>query len=266
MFKFFLFLILILTLAGCQKQTDFVTVNIPEPETPVLPPAPENSISDQLINIPTGDQEEPATDQPQEIEVPAKLDLAAPFVSQAPLRNWDPPYNEACEEASMLSAAKYFNRDAKVDSQTINQELLALIAWEEDNGYKVDVNAREVVEILDKYFNLTAHLEKEVTTDRIKYELAQGNLIIAPIAGRLLGNPYFRIPGPIYHMLVIRGYDSKSFITNEVGTNTKGEAYKYSYQTILNSVHDWNHELADDEMTDEEMALGEKVMVVVTGE
>lgn len=257
----FIFVIpfLLLSLAGCVKKDTVVMIN----QTAV------NGGESRSVNqdgAKKAESNEPAavSDAPAAVAVTilAKLDLGAPFVSQAPLRDWSMPYQEACEEASMLSAAKHFNRTA-VDRQTINDELLALIKWEAENGYGVDLDAAETVEVLQSYFGLTAKLETDVSVDRIKYELANGRLLIVPTAGRMLGNPYFSGEGPIYHMLVIRGYDEKNFITNDVGTNTKGEKFRYTYRTLLDSIHDWNHDLAADGLTEEEMRGGRKVMIVV---
>jgi len=60
-----------------------------------------------------------------------------------------------------------------------------------------------------------------------------------PAAGRELGNPNFTDPGPLYHMLVVRGYTENNFITNDVGTR-KGENYQYKYDVLMNAIHDWN--------------------------
>jgi len=65
-----------------------------------------------------------------------------------------------------------------------------------------------------------------------------GKLVITPTAGRILGSPYYTGLGPIYHMLIIRGYNTKYFITNDVGTRTKGEAYKFKTDVIVNAIHD----------------------------
>lgn len=56
----------------------------------------------------------------------------------------------------------------------------------------------------------------------------------------MLGNPYFTPPGPIYHMLVIKGYNLTEFITNDPGTR-RGADYVYSYQTLMKAIHDWNN-------------------------
>src|SRR5688572_5442442 len=41
--------------------------------------------------------------------LPKTLLLKVPFTPQAPTANWDELHNEACEEASSLMAAAYFN-------------------------------------------------------------------------------------------------------------------------------------------------------------
>jgi len=263
------FIFSFLLLVGCGQRTEVVVVNQDANTTPVIPAEAGIQDGDETAWIPSqagndnGGARNDSAGEMKQVEVPSKLDLAIPFVSQAPLRNWDSPYDEACEEASMLSVAGYLNK-SPLDFGKINDELLALMDWEEKNGYRIDVDAEEVVKILKNYFNLESRLETEVTIDRIKYELAQGNPIIIPTSGRTLGNPYFKVPGPIYHMLVIRGYDSKNFITNDVCTNTKGEAYKYRYQVIIDSIHDWDHAMmADNIMTDAEMVQGKKVMIVI---
>ena len=40
--------------------------------------------------------------------LPVEYNLAVPFQPQAPFANWDMPYQEACEEASLIMADAYF--------------------------------------------------------------------------------------------------------------------------------------------------------------
>ncbi|MBU1911108.1 hypothetical protein KKG16_01695, partial [Patescibacteria group bacterium] len=89
----------------------------------------------------------------------------------------------------------------------------------------------------------------------IKEELIKGNPIIIPAAGRDLDNPYFSGEGPWYHMLVIKGYDKKRFITNDPGTR-RGEGYKYEYSVLLNAVHDWTG-------IKEDIRNGDQIMLVI---
>ena len=193
------------------------------------------------------------SDKPEEDELPSTFNADVDFAPQAPFANWDMPYKEACEEASMIMAVRYFKEQA-LNESIMKDEILKLVDWEENQGYKVDMTAAEVAQAIEDYFNSKAELSYEVAVDKIKEELVKGKLIIIPAAGRQLGNPYFQQPGPLYHMLVITGYDRDEFITNDPGTK-RGEGFKYKYQTLINAIHDWN---------DGDVDNGQKVMILVS--
>ncbi|NQU77759.1 C39 family peptidase [Candidatus Falkowbacteria bacterium] len=267
--KYFILLFLILTLGGCFNQakeftrsSDIITRN-----TDVLANARENIKGIEKIQdknneeieklLEEEDIPEPVLDPENEtnnaIIIPETFDLPVKFVSQAPFEIWDALHKDACEEAAMIMVVKYL-RGEDLDKQIMEDEIVALIKWEEERGYKKDLTAQEAVDILENYFRMDAWTEKDVSVDKIKEELSLGNLIITPHAGRQLGNPYYNRPGPLYHYLVIRGWTQNEFITNDEGTK-RGEAFKYSYNKIIETVHDWNDggNILD----------GEKVMIVV---
>lgn len=200
---------------------------------------------------------------PSEPILPLKSDALVPFASQAPFGDWSMPYQEACEEASMIMVAKYFKNE-NLDANIMDQEILKLVKWEEDNDYPIDLTVSEVVEVLDKYFGLKSSLNKTVSEPEIKKNLVAGNLIIVPLAGRDIGNPYYHQPGPLYHMLLIRGFDEDEFITNDPGTR-RGEAYRYRYGDLLWAVHDWVGGVREfqDPRPEPDMRTGARVMVVV---
>jgi hypothetical protein len=198
------------------------------------------------------------------ISVPGNLLLPVLFAQQAPFGNWDELHQEACEEASMIIADSYFD-DQPLDERIMETKIQAFIAWQQKQGYKVDLSAQEMVDTFQSYFKRKARIVTEVTVDRIKYELAQNNLVVVPAAGRQLYNPNFKHPGPIYHVVVVVGYDNKGFIVHDVGTR-KGKNYHYSFETFINAIHDWDHQLAEGGMTDEEIVQGRKVIVVVPSE
>lgn len=209
-------------------------------------------------------QDSEVIDEQKKIELPSNFDIEIPFVSQAPFAFWDPLHNEACEEASMIMAAKYFKKE-KLDKEIMENEIQKLIQWEEKNGYPIDLTAEQVVEILDKYFGLKGEVSNELTAEKIKSEVASHNLIIVPLAGRLVPNPYYRQPGPLYHMLIIRGFDEDEFITNDPGTK-RGEAYRYRYGDLLWAVHDWTGgaRIYKDPQPEPDMTKGERVMVIIS--
>ena len=65
--------------------------------------------------------------------------------------------------------------------------------------------------------------------------------------GKVIGNPNYKNGGPVYHAMVIKGYEDKTadpgsvqkIITHDVGTR-KGEDYVYKWSTLQNALHDWN--------------------------
>lgn len=189
--------------------------------------------------------EEPAAEPIKETEDefhPAEFNLAVPFTSQAPHGNWELPYQELCEEASSLMAAAYFRGDpaGKIDPDKADTELLKLVEFEESFfGYYKDTTAEETALLIEAYYHLTTELMTDPTVEQIKVAVAAGFPVIVPAAGRLLGNPNFTPPGPVYHMLVIKGYTESGFITNDPGTRL-GADYFYSFDAVMNAMHDWN--------------------------
>lgn len=188
------------------------------------------------------------------------------FTSQAPYAKWDDLHDEACEEASLIMAHHYLIGTEKLEIKTAEEEIQKMVAFQENYfGSHKDLDAEESIELAEKFYNekyQLIELESEENSaekdsveisendsepivnqekiDYLKKELSKGNLFIIPAAGQELGNPYFREPGPLYHILVITGYDDdkKEFITNDPGTR-RGERYAYSYEVLWNAIHDF---------------------------
>ncbi len=187
--------------------------------------------------------------------VTGNVQLKLPFASQAPLGNWDPPYDEACEEASLILVNAYLNGQG-MSANEMNTQILSTVAWEEDNGFPIDVTMPQLLEIAKGKYNLNGRVIENVTIEDIKNELRNGNPVIAPFAGRDLGNPYYSGLGPWYHVMVITGFDGTYFYTKDVGTK-RGDNYKYTHATLFNALHDWTG-------VKEETNTGPKRVLVVT--
>ena len=133
--------------------------------------------------------------------------------------------------------------------------MLALIEVEKKlfNNY-IDNTIAELQQVYQSYYNhWTSKMIDNPTIDQIKEELSQGNIIVAPFAGRELQNPHFSGSGPRYHMLVIRWYDETYFYTNDVGT-LHGENFAYTHDIIINAMHD---------LTSWDISQGAKRMLVI---
>ena len=189
--------------------------------------------------------------------LPSTFQIPVPFMSQAPHANWDDPYQEACEEASLLMVHRFLqgDKDGAIPPDDADRDLLALIRWEENHGYGQDVTLTELGDIAKNYYGFAPVIEDTVTVERIKELLVSGYPVIVPAAGRDLSNPYFSGEGPWYHMLVITGYDRNEFIVNDPGTR-RGEGYKYAYDVLIAAIHDWTG-------VKEEIRSGEKRMMIL---
>ena len=170
-------------------------------------------------------------------ELPSTFKLKVPFTSQAPHANWDDPYQEACEEASLIMVNAYLNNNPLTPARA-DAEIIDLVTYEESLGLSQDITIEQVATIAENYYGYKTRIIENPTVDIIKQELTFQNPVIVPAAGRKLGNPYFSGEGPWYHMLVVTGYDRNEFITNDPGTK-RGEGHKYKYQTLMNAIHDW---------------------------
>lgn len=186
-----------------------------------------------------------ATPRPQASSTPAPsaVNLDIPFVSQAPKGVWDHDHEEFCEEASALMAVSYIRGDRSVTNPDIAElKLQQIKAYEMGAfGYFEDTTAAETAQIIRDYFKLSAvRVVPNPTVAQIKAWIGQGKAVLVPAAGRLLQNPYFQAPGPLYHMIVIKGYTLDGrFITNDPGTR-HGADYIYDTSTVMNAMHDWN--------------------------
>lgn len=175
-----------------------------------------------------------------EATLPEKILIKVPFTVQAPNANWDAVHEEACEEASLIMLKHFIKKEPIGSAEQVEAEIQSMIKYETDNGYKQDVSMDELAQIAEGYYGLkTARVEKHISLDDIKKELAAGRPVIVPASGKMLDNPNFRNGGPLYHSLVIVGYDEKGFITNDPGTR-KGEGFRYSFDNLFNAMHDWN--------------------------
>lgn len=175
--------------------------------------------------------------------LPSSFNLALPFTSQAPTGNWDAVHEETCEEASFLMVTEYLQgtQPGKLDAAFADSAMLALVAYEEARGYGVSITAAEAAAIVNDYYDgVTAEVLENPTVDELRQLIADGYPVIVPAAGRELGNPFFTGEGPLYHMLVIRGYDADHFITNDPGTR-HGENYTYDIDVLMSAMGDWNN-------------------------
>ena len=138
------------------------------------------------------------------------------------------------------------------------EEILKLIDFEQYHfGYHEDAAIRETAKLITRHYRYAgASVLYDIGRDDIRRALADDNIVIVPVAGAALRNPYYAVPPP-YHMLVVIGYDdsAQEFITNDPGTRN-GESIHYTYDTLEQAIHDWTG-------SDATIFTGRKGMIVV---
>lgn len=180
------------------------------------------------------------------VNAPAKsavLNLPIPFTSQAPTGNWDEVHNEDCEEASAVMANAYLtgNTGAVLPAAQVETEMSNLNNWEDGRfGYHFNTTAAETAQMIEGFYGLKATAREGYTFADIKDQINLHHVVILPVNGRVIGNPNYTPPGPIYHMLVVRGYTLTGLITDDSGTR-RGQNYPYTFDILRNAGADWSH-------------------------
>lgn len=205
------------SLRNQKRETPEVVIDQPKNIKPVIEAAPE---AEAPVAVST---------------IPKSAEIKMQFASQAPDGNWDQPYQDACEEASIIIDRYYLDK-LNLTKDIMNEQILAMVDWQNKNwnGHH-DLTSEKTLELARQFYGLNGQTIYDYDVDLIKQKIADGIPVIMPANGKKLNNPNFRNGGPEYHMLVIKGYDSENFITNDPGTR-KGEGYIYPYDTILNSI------------------------------
>ncbi len=173
--------------------------------------------------------------------LPNKHLIKTPFIPQAPEKNWSQPWQDACEEASLLTVY-YYSNNQKPSLETILSDYEKMFMYESDRGWTHDVNLSQMSEMSRELLDIKLDEINNVTTEVVKQNLAKDLPVIITANGKTLykENKHFKSGGPWYHSLVILGYDDdkNQFIVHDVGTQF-GEYFHYSYSIILESIHDF---------------------------
>lgn len=231
-------IVLVLVLAGLVFGGIYIYTYWFEAPEPIEPSEPSESVE---LNQSAKEEDELVAEKsikPKEIILPETFNLKVPFICQAPLGNWNPPFKDACEEVAVLMIHYYF-QDKVVEPKVAAKEIKDLVVFETELGFHESITAGQTAQLIRDYYEYEAEVIYDISLEDIKRELAKGNPVIVPAAGRMLKNPYFTPPGPLYHMLVIKGYTQDSFIVNDAGTK-RGADYIYSYLVLERAIHDWN--------------------------
>lgn len=175
----------------------------------------------------------------EKLETPQQILHDVPFFAQAPMGDWNQPWQDACEEASIILGA-YWLKNKPLTKQKFIQEIQYLVQLQNTMfGSYVDTTIDQTKTMYDRYYGIwTTSIIDQPSIQDLKEQLAQWHLIVAPFAGKKLWNPYYSNGWPRYHMMLIVGYDETHFITHDVGTR-HGQNFRYTHHVIIDALHDF---------------------------
>ncbi|MEF3692113.1 MAG: C39 family peptidase [Candidatus Moraniibacteriota bacterium] len=212
--------------------------------------------SQEELQIIQAEQKENADPKEEKKELNS-IEIEVPFISQAPLGVWDEKHEEACEEASLIML-NAFLENKKLDKNSGEAEIQKMIDFQiEKYGDYKDTSAEETVRLAGDFYGLeNLEVIYDFEREAIKEYLAKGKPIIVSAAGRKLFNPYFTAPGPLYHNLILTGFNEKDeIIVNDPGTK-RGQNYRYQLNVLYEAIHDFTGDK-------EEIEEGKKAMIVI---
>lgn len=182
----------------------------------------------------------PSAETPKPVPLPPSINLKVPFIPQAPKQVWDAIHEDACEEASALMVQAYLNGEKTVSVDEAERRIQEVVAYEiQTLGFFESTDAETVAKIMREHLGIPgAKAVVLASAGQIRQQLAAGKPVILPADGKALKNPNFRRGGPVYHMVVVKGYTDAKFITNDPGTR-KGADYVYDQKLLLDAVADW---------------------------
>lgn len=172
--------------------------------------------------------------------------LKVPYTSEIPNGSWIKPWNNACEEASIVMVKGYYFGYETITKQIAINDMSPLFKIEDKIfGSNADTDAARTAKLINDYTDFTATIKENPTVEEIKNELVEGRPVIAMLNMKNIVTPNhrFRAGGSYYHVLVIIGYDDTTgeFITNDNGNAITGAGYRYKYTDILKNLHDFNY-------------------------
>lgn len=180
----------------------------------------------------------------EEAALPESVTHVVPFTSQAPSAQWsDPVFQNACEEASILMAAAWAKNEETLPGKAIVERDIRSISANAEKRFgknAYDTSAEDTAILFREYSGADAIVRHDAALVDIMDAIRKENIVIAPFDGRKLGNRHYTPPGPVYHMLVIIGYDASTgeFITNDPGTR-HGASYRYDKDVIFDAIRDY---------------------------
>lgn len=174
------------------------------------------------------------------------VNLPVPFVSEIPDGVWVNPWSNACEEASIVMINSYYKGIKSITKNESKKLMIPIFNYENSvYGSNADSNSERTAKIVSTLSDFGTSIVRNPTVEQIKNELRAGRPVISLHHGQMLANPdhRWRRGGSYYHMMVIVGFDENTdeFLVNDTADHDSGLDYRYKYDIIMSTLHDFNH-------------------------
>lgn len=172
--------------------------------------------------------------------------LPVPYTSEIPNGSWVKPWNNACEEASIVVVSDYYFGYKSITKKIAIENMAPLFKIEDKIfGGNANTDAAQTAKLINEYTDASAVIKNNPTLEEIKDELRNNRPVISFHYAKDLKNPNhrWRAGGSYYHVMAIVGFDdnTQDFLVHDSGDPISGAYYRYSYNTIMNTLHDYVH-------------------------
>jgi hypothetical protein len=171
---------------------------------------------------------------------PQHVSLHVAYVAQALDGDWVAPWDEACEEASLLMVEAYYDGQIAIPKKQARGRMQDMFDWEDRAFQKNDdTDAEQTTHLVSQHTSFHATVIRNPTLGDIKHELSSQRPVIAFVnMYQLYQEPDL---GDSFHVLVITGYDDQAQ-TFHVNDPARKNQHTYPYAVLLNALHDYNPE------------------------
>jgi hypothetical protein len=167
--------------------------------------------------------------------------IDVPFSSQAPEGNWSEPWQNACEETSIIMIDSFYEGDTTLRKGEAKREILEILRTKETEfNFSKDESLQTIVEVINlANLGWEGTIIENPTIKMLQAELDEERPIIVPVYAPKLNNLLYIDGGPDYHVVVLIGYDedTQEFIIHDPGTQS-GADLRFSYDVFMDAIHD----------------------------
>jgi len=169
--------------------------------------------------------------------LPQQYLLSIPFTSQAPEKNWAEPWQDACEEASLLMLDAYY-KGYNLSPLFARDEILKMVAWEEQKRWGTSISITDIKLMAEDYFHLNKNTENTKTQKTRRHENTEESERFFKIVKAGFSHKRKQLWSNLAKQLKVESFKVKSVIAEVMG-NEKVRAEEVSveqWKEIVNSL------------------------------